>query len=626
MMRSLIALLLITATAACSSPGTPVHSAATDAAADAGARPDAPDDTSTATDAGRDASNGPADTPEPSPAEDSVAPPDGTSAADGLSAADAAPPPSGCAPCAEARGGIVDGLSLVHFQQQMSRVGADPERWAPLVWAGAQATGGDKAGLPGTLPAPGWLGVVGAGRAVAGAGHEGAWGGSEDGRADNDAVRTRILRWLRAGGTHIAFSGGHQEWMGADALSPAVTAALAAEGVTFGTLAGPLDATALAAVDVLILGNPWGPIPDAELDAIVDWVSGGGALMVLGLGWSWSGYHDDRAADAYPVNRLGARLGFRSVPGSIHDPAPPAGTPDAPAYAIRPLSEYQPLQVHVLRAAETDVGQVASSAAAQPDALFVIEGAHMGLALPTASWPLLDDPAAALAALDRVYEAELALAGGAHPPFGGDTVWVIPQDAPGAPWWMHSGNPIVYQAAAAEAEIIPRLNAEGHPGWGVAHEQGHNMHSSTCGDLFVSAGTGEVWPNVFGLASYRANGWDWAPQMGAALFAAGHAYHAQATPDFAALQADPFILLGCLDLLGARYGWEGMQRFMTQAAVDHAAGVHAPTDADRVAYLVEKLSAAYEVNFAPLITHWGFPVTDASRAVTSVYPASDIGW
>jgi hypothetical protein len=69
-----------------------------------------------------------------------------------------------------------------------------------------------------------------------------------------------------------------------------------------------------------------------------------------------------------------------------------------------------------------------------------------------------------------------------------------------------------------------------------------------------------------------------------------------------------------------------MQRFMTQAATDAAAGVTTADDAARTAYFVEQLSAAYNVDFAPLIVHWGFAVSASSRAITAVYPACDITW
>lgn len=550
--------------------------------------------------------------------------------------ADAAPPvdpdafvppverPS-CAPCAAARAALTDGLQRVHFDLLMSRVEADRATYVPLVWGSPRATGGDVAGLAGTLPAPGWLGLVGAGRVVVWAGHEGAFGGGGDGRVDNDAFRQRLVTWLLGGGARLGFATGHGEWLRPDGFSPAVRRALEAAGVSVVSLDGPLDAAALAGVDALVLGNPWGEVGDAELAALDAWVRGGGGLLALGLGWSWRGSNADPDAARYPVQRLGARLGFDVRDGAISDPGAPAGTPAMPAYDIRPLDEWQPLDLVVLRAADTDVGRVKVLAGSGGRALYVIEGRHMGLSLPTDDWTLLDDPAGALEALDALYEAERALAGG-HAPFGGAKVWIIGEDAPDAPWWMHSGNPIVYKVEAARAEIIARLNAEGHPGWGIAHEQGHNMHAAACGDLFVADGTGEVWPNVFGLFSYRQNGWDWAPQMGADLFAAGHAYHAQAAPDIGQLRRDPFILLGCLELIWSRYGWEGMERFMTRAAADRAMGRQAGDDATRIAYWVENLSRAYEVDFAPLIAHWGFPVSEATRAVTRAWPPSDIGW
>lgn len=559
-------------------------------------------------------------------AADAAAEPDTGPSTDAESDTITAPPTFGCEACVTEHAGLIEGLVRVRFDQLMSRVDADRTRYVPLVWGSEKATGGDKLSLPGTLPVPGWLGRVGAGRVVVWAGHEGAWTSPHDGVSDNDAFRTRLIDWLRGSGTRIGFSTGHQEWFGQSSLSGAVRGALEAKGVGFTNVGPSLDAAALSEVDVLIVGNPWGAITVTEQDAIKAWVTGGGAVLALGLGWSWSGYGEDATGGTYPMNQLGARLGFHIVNGAIDDPGAVEGTYGAPSYELRPLSEYQPLTLHVLRAAETDVNRVKDMAAEHPEGLYVIEGAHMGLALPSASWAALDDPAGAVAALDALYLAELAMVGADHPPFGGDTVWIVPEDAPDAGWWMHSGNPIVYQKDAAEAEIIARLNAEGHPGWGVAHEQGHNMHSSSCGDLFVTDVSGEVWPNVFGMASYRANGWDFTAQMGAGLLDAGHAYHAQPMPNLSDLAENPFILLGCLDLIGTEHGWDGMRGFLTKAAADHAAGVVAGTEAARLAYWVEGLSAAYQVDFAPLITHWGFPVTAASAAITATYPPSSVVW
>ena len=577
------------------------------------------------------ANDSPADadaTPDhPDVVEDDAAPPDAEDGGDGSDVPDDGEvvDPS-CTACAAAHAAIVDGLHLVEFELSMSRVEADRESYVPLVWGSYAATGGDRHGLAGTLPAPGWLGMPGAGRVVVWAGHEGAWGTEPDGFADNDAFRERILEWLLDGGTTIGFATAHGEWLQPDGFSPVLAAWLGARGATVAPLATVLDAATLADHDLVVLGNPWNELTDTELAALENWVRGGGALLVLGLGWSWPMYHDDPAGDLYPVNRLGDRLGFRAMTGSIHDPDAPSGTPQMPGYQVRPLVDYQPRELVVLRAAERDVGEVKALAAAEPDGLYVIEGEHMGLQLPTRDWALLDDPAAAVTALDRLYEAELALVGGMNPPFDGAVVWIVSVDDPAAPWWMHSGNPIVYRADAARTELLPRFNAEGHPGWGIAHEQGHNMHGDSCANLFVVDVTVEVWVNVFAVWSYLQNGWDWVPQMGAGLFDAGHAYHARADPQFADLVADPFVMLGCLELIWSRYGWDGMQRFLTRAATEAAAGATAGDDAARTAYFVERLSAAYEVDFAPLIAHWGFAVADASRAITAAYPACDLTW
>jgi hypothetical protein len=325
----------------------------------------------------------------------------------------------------------------------------------------------------------------------------------------------------------------------------------------------------------------------------------------------------------YPLERLGARLGFSVRDGAIHDPTPPLGAPETPGYAFAPSSAWTPQRVTVIGREDPRLARLAELARDNPSWILVIEGAHMGLSLPSADWEALADPRGALDALDRVYRAEVELVGG-RGPYGGAKIWLTPLDAPNAPWWMHSGNPIVFQAAAARAEILPRLAAEGHPGWGVAHELGHNLHGSSCGDLFVPTHTTEVWPNVFALWSYHRNGWSPTAQMGPDLFAKGHAHHAAANPSFEAIKADPFVLLGALELIWRRYGWEGFGRFFTAAAIAVEGGAAAGDDAARLAWWVEHLSEAYAVDFAPAIAHWGFPVTPATAAATRRFPPADL--
>jgi hypothetical protein len=525
----------------------------------------------------------------------------------------------------DVRNPIVQGVTTVQFPMLMSRLSVTEPDWVPLVWASARASGGDWLGLPGTLPVPGWAKAWGCGRIAVWAGHEGAFAKEGDGVAQNDKFRENLLGWLLGTGTRLGCTSTHSEWFGCNSFSPVLSSWLTARGVTPAAVDRSLGASSLAGWDVVVVGNPWADLSDSEIAALDDWVRAGGSLLVLGLGWSWASNHQDPKNLAYPVNRLGARFGFRVEPGYIVDPGATTGTASQPGFTVQPLSEYHPKTIEVLRSSEVDVNQIKTLGPASPDKLYVIEGIHVGLNLASNDWASLVDPVAALAALDKIYAAELALAGNVKPPFGGDKVWAVAADDPDGAYWMHAGNPIVFKQEAGQAEIIRWLNADGQPGWGLGHEQGHNMASDSCGNLFVPDGTTEVWCNVFNVYSYLHNGWSWTEQMGD-LFTKGHAFHAQANPDFNALLADPFVMLGCLELIWSKYGWGGMQTFFTKAATDSAAGLTASDSAARTAYMVEQLSAAYQLDLAPLFVHWGFTVSAASLAATGRYPDANIPW
>jgi hypothetical protein len=334
------------------------------------------------------------------------------------------------------------------------------------------------------------------------------------------------------------------------------------------------------------------------------------------------------------------RLRCKVLDGTITDPAAPNGDSGQPAFSVRPLSEYVPARVQILHAigahqdsaeqwapanlqrfvVEPQVDEVKQMARSFPNDIFIVEGRHMGLQLPTADWAKLDSPSQMISVLDSAYEVELELVGEANRAYGGAMIWYVAADDPQGEYWFHSGNPIVFKQEAGE-EIVNSFNA-GWPGWGMLHEQGHNMVITACNDLFVHSGTAEPWCNVFSVWAIQRMGW---PEREGS-YDAGHAYHAQATPDFRQLTSDPWVLLGCLELVWSKYGWGGMQEFMTHAAQDAAAGKSSPDDAAATAYFVENLSRAYGRDFAPLIAHWGFPVSAASRATTAQYPPAEIGW
>ena len=516
---------------------------------------------------------------------------------------------------------ITAGCSEISGGMLPSRADRRKNYLEPVCWAGPVATGGDKLGLQGTLPVPGWAGCFGAGRASVWCGHGSFWASASDGQLDNNRVRQQWLSWLLGGGKRLGFSRTHGEGESAATLDAGILGPwLSAQGVDFDDINQPLTDEVLAGYDALFIGNSWDDMPENEQTAVVDFVRGGGGLIVLSLGWAYYSYNDDPQGDDVLVNQLGRVFGWWSMPGIINDPDAPNGLPSQPSYAIHPLGEFTPARVVVLKDGVDDIDSVKLLAASAPGDIYIIEGQYTGLQLPTAKWAELHDPSGALDIMEQMFATEMQLAGGATP-YGAEPTWFISKYDPDGAYWMHSGNPIVYKQEAA-GEVLGAFNDEGECGWGFAHENGHNMVIDACGNLFVHSGTAEPWCNVFNVYAREQLGW---PERSGS-YDAGWAYHAQASPSFSELTSDAWILLGCLQLVWDKYGWDGMQAFFTQAGADHGSGMNAGDDAARTAYFVEQLSHAYQLDFAPLLTHWGFPVTDTSRAITDVYPDADIPW
>lgn len=511
------------------------------------------------------------------------------------------------------------GVTYILGGYLISRVAPINATLEPFVWGGPHAIGGDKLGLQGTLPSPGFGGYYGDGRIAIWSGHEGYFGSGPDANADDNLFREQLFAWLLDGRKRVGFTEAHGEWLKHSNASPALLAWMDANSITHGAIDIALDEAALSTSDCVVLGNPWGALSTSERSALEAWVGNGGSLLVLSLGWSWGGDMAD-----YAPQQLGATFGWSIQRGMLEDADAPNGDTGKPSFAVRPLSEYTPAKVVILKKGVDDLDGVKLLAANSPQDLYVCEGDHMGLQLLTADWPSLTDPSAAIDCLDEMYLAQIAMLSGNNFPFDGENVWIIPQYAPGVGWYMHSGNPIV-MIESASGDLVDSFNAYGNPGWGLPHESGHNMHLDACGFLF-GADAVEPCANIFTVRTFMRLGWDLTENGHPDYYQEGYAYHALPSPNYADMKASAWVFLGLLDLIWKKYGWDGMEAFLSQAAADTASGVSAPDDAFRCAYLVEGLSAAYQLDFSPLFTHWDFPVTDATRAVTDVYPDADIPW
>ncbi len=83
-------------------------------------------------------------------------------------------------------------------------------------------------------------------------------------------------------------------------LNPgALQSQLVAHGYGVETVPTLRDSTQLAQAGIVIIANSWGPFLPPELTALTAFVSGGGGLLVAGLGWSWP-----HSLAVYPMNVL----------------------------------------------------------------------------------------------------------------------------------------------------------------------------------------------------------------------------------------------------------------------------------------------------------------------------------
>jgi hypothetical protein len=137
-----------------------------------------------------------------------------------------------------------------------------------------------------------------------------------------DGFLRRSIEWLSGptGKTSVVIVSGHCEWLPTRTNNWPLPALLDDWGYAVTERPGVIDDAALTGAAVVIVGNAWGDVTDAEVKAIERFVAKGGGLLAAGLGWSWlqQGADPDLACTGqlqaqkpddlrtYPMNRVAA--------------------------------------------------------------------------------------------------------------------------------------------------------------------------------------------------------------------------------------------------------------------------------------------------------------------------------
>lgn len=91
---------------------------------------------------------------------------------------------------------------------------------------------------------------------------------------------------------------GHREWVGGSNFD-AFKSEIENRGYSIARFQGILNVTVLSGMGVLIIGNAWGSFSQSEIDTIKVFVTNGGGILLMGLGWSWEPYNPGFTLDDY---------------------------------------------------------------------------------------------------------------------------------------------------------------------------------------------------------------------------------------------------------------------------------------------------------------------------------------
>lgn len=133
---------------------------------------------------------------------------------------------------------------------------------------------------------------------------------------DNQRFVNNMVTWLAGPkGQQIGYTTGHGEWLGETA---ALVALVTSNGLTLRPLPAPISFSVLADCSALIVGVAWKDFTASEIEAVRQFVSNGGGLCLVGVGWSWE--QTGKKLQDYPMNKLGEPFAVHWPTGYLGDP------------------------------------------------------------------------------------------------------------------------------------------------------------------------------------------------------------------------------------------------------------------------------------------------------------------
>ena len=150
-------------------------------------------------------------------------------------------------------------------------------------------------------------------------GHEWHFGQPGLGMEDNERFARNAFQWLDpVRSRKICVR--QTEW--SSALEDGIVMKLQGEGWTVRQVSTETELTQehLANIGVLVYATRWGAITDGEKQVVLNFIRGGGAALLTGLGWSYKQYKGQSSLEAYPMNQIGRELGLKFEDGCFNDP------------------------------------------------------------------------------------------------------------------------------------------------------------------------------------------------------------------------------------------------------------------------------------------------------------------